>query len=164
MTVDQLHSLVAYNRWANTRLLEATAALDAEERERDVRASFGSLQGTLVHILWGEHGWLRFWQEGADMPPPGPDDYPDFASLRSAWSDHEGVYEAYLHGLKQADLDGPRPLNTMTYRLGELVQHALNHSTFHRGQVVLLLRQLGHVPPSTDYDEYLAEARGAGGG
>jgi uncharacterized damage-inducible protein DinB len=162
MTVDQLVSLVAYNRWANTRLLEATAALSAEERERDVRASFGSLQGTLVHILWGEHGWLRFWQEGADVPPPGPDDYPDFASLRSAWSDHERVYEAYLHGLVQADLDGPRPLDTTSYHLGELVQHALNHSTFHRGQVVLLLRQMGHVPPPTDYAEYLAEARVAG--
>jgi uncharacterized damage-inducible protein DinB len=46
--------------------------------------------------------------------------------------------------------------------LGELVQHALNHSTFHRGQVVLLLRQMGHVPPPTDYAEYLAEARAAG--
>jgi uncharacterized damage-inducible protein DinB len=162
MTVDQLRSLVGYNRWANTRLLEATAALDAEERERDVRASFGSLQGTLVHILWGEHGWLRFWQEGADMPAAALDDYPDFASLRSAWRDHEREYEAYLYGLMQADLDGPRPLDTTTYRLGELVQHALNHSTFHRGQVVLLLRQLGHVPPPTDYAEYLAEARGAG--
>jgi uncharacterized damage-inducible protein DinB len=162
MTVDQLRSLIAYNRWANTRVLEAAAALDAEERERDLRASFCSLAGTLIHMLWGEHSWLGFWQEGADMPPPGPEDYPDFASLRSAWSDHEEVYEAYLRGLTQADLDGPRTLNTVTYRLGELVQHALNHSTFHRGQVVLLLRQLGHVPPSTDYDEFLWETRGAG--
>ena len=163
MTVEELHSLIAYNAWANMRLLETTAALDAEERERDLRASFGSLQGTLIHMLWGERGWLRFWQEGADMPPPGPGDYPDFASLRSAWSDHEQMYETYLRGLTQADLDAPRMLNTTRYRLGELVQHALNHSTFHRGQVVLLLRQLGHVPPSTDYDEFLAEVRGTGG-
>jgi uncharacterized damage-inducible protein DinB len=163
MTVEQVSSLVAYNNWANTRLLRAVAAVDAKERERDLRASFGSLHGTLIHMLWGEHGWLRFWQEGAHVLPPAAGDYPDFASLLSAWTHHEREYEDYLHALMQADLDGPRTLNGITYRLGELVQHALNHSTFHRGQVVLLLRQLGYVPPSTDYDEFLAEVRGAVG-
>lgn len=47
MTVQQLHWLTGYNRWANTRLLQAAEALSSAELERDLGASFGSLQGTL---------------------------------------------------------------------------------------------------------------------
>ncbi|MGB9416785.1 MAG: DinB family protein [Acidobacteriaceae bacterium] len=43
--------------------------------------------------------------------------------------------------------------------LGELIQHAINHSTYHRGQIALLIRQLGYVPASTDYHDFLAEWR-----
>jgi uncharacterized damage-inducible protein DinB len=135
MTVEQLRSLVAYNRWANARLLEVAAALGVGELERDLRASFGSLLGTLIHILWGERGWLQFWQDGNFLPDPTPGEYPDFASLRSAWTRHEDMYAAYLHGLTQAELDAPRAVGAHTYTLGELVQHILNHTTYHRGQV-----------------------------
>jgi uncharacterized damage-inducible protein DinB len=158
VTVEQLRLLTEYNRWA-ARFLQVAADLSIEERERDLHASFGSLQGTLIHILWGERGWLHFWHHGAFVPRPAPGEYPDFASLRSAWSDHDDAYAAYLHGLTQAQLDSPRTLDADTYTLGELVQHILNHSTYHRGQVAVLLRQLGHRPPSTDYHDFLAESR-----
>jgi uncharacterized damage-inducible protein DinB len=65
----------------------------------------------------------------------------------------------YLCGLTRSQLDAPRTLDATTYTLGELIQHALNHSIYHRGQVALLLRQLGHTPPFTDYHDFLAEAR-----
>ncbi len=59
MAPKQIQTQVHYNRWANQRLLEASAALTPEDRERDLHASFASLQGTLIHILWGERSWLR---------------------------------------------------------------------------------------------------------
>jgi uncharacterized damage-inducible protein DinB len=160
VTVEQLRLLVAYNRWANTRLLQAASALTVEERERDLRASFGSLQGTLVHILWGERGWLHMWEAGTFLPDPAPGDYPDFATLRSSWTSHEEAFATCLLGLTQSDLDAPRMVDADTYTLGELVQHTLNHSTHHRGQITLLLRQLGHQPPCTDYRDFLTEKRG----
>jgi uncharacterized damage-inducible protein DinB len=158
MTPNQLRPLAAYNRWANNRLLQASATLSVEERERDLRASFVSLQDTLIHILWGERGWFNFWQTSNFVPRPAPGEYPDFASVREAWTRHDDAYVTYLCSLTQPDLDAPRTLDTTTYTLGELIQHALNHSTYHRGQVALLLRQLGHVPPFTDYHDFLAEA------
>src|SRR5579872_2945388 len=160
MTVEQLRPLVAYNRWANTRLLNVAAALSAEELDRDLRASFGSLRGTLIHILWGERGWLHHWREGAFLPDPSPGEYPDFKSLRSAWNQHDKAYTAYLHSLTQAQLDSPKAVSANTDALGELIQHVLNHSTYHRGQVTLLLRQLGCEAPSTDYRRFLTEVRG----
>jgi uncharacterized damage-inducible protein DinB len=159
VTAEQLRWSAAYNGWANARLLEAATALSEEEFERDLRASFGSLKGTLAHLLWGERGWLRFWQVGDFIPQPISDEQHDFASLRSAWGRHEEAYESYMIGLTQAELDTPRTLDATIYTLGELVQHALNHSTYHRGQVALLMRQLGHAPPATDCHDFLAEAR-----
>jgi uncharacterized damage-inducible protein DinB len=162
VTGERLRTLVAYNRWANTRLLEAAGKVSAEDFVRDLGASFGSLQGTLIHILWGERGWLRFWQVGAFVPRPGPGEYPDFLSLRSAWASHQLAYDAYLLGVTEAELDTPRTLDVHTYTLGELAEHILNHSTYHRGQVAVLLRQLGHVPPSTGYRHFLTDAAAHG--
>ena len=159
MTPNQLHNLALYNRWANTRLFEASSALTVEEREGDLHASFVSLEGTLIHLLWGERGWLNFWQTGNFAPQPSPGDYPDFPALREAWARHDEAYVTYLRSLAQQELDSPLTLDATTYTLGELVQHALNHSTYHRGQVALLLRQLGHTPPFTDYHDFLAEVR-----
>jgi uncharacterized damage-inducible protein DinB len=159
MTPNQLHNLALYNRWANTRLFEASAALTAEERERDLHPSFNSLEGTLIHVLWGERGWLNFWQTGNFVPRPSPGDYSDFASLRGAWKHHDEAYVTYLCGLAQQELDSSRTLDATTYTLGELIQHAHNHSTYHRGQIALLLRQLGHTPPFTDYRDFLSEVR-----
>jgi hypothetical protein len=90
VTVAQLRALIAYNRWANDRLLQTAQSLGREDLERDLGASFGSLRGTLV-------------------PDVVPGDYPDLATLLGAWRDHDVVYEAYLAGLTQADLDAPRP-------------------------------------------------------
>jgi uncharacterized damage-inducible protein DinB len=162
VTVEQVCSLAAYNRWANSRLLQAAAVLHVEALERDLGASFGSLQGTLIHILWGERGWLHFWQHGSFVPKPTPSEYPDIASLRWAWTQHDDAYASYLCGRTQAELDAPRALDADIYTLGELVQHVINHSTYHRGQIALLLRQLGHEPPSTDYHDFLADARVGG--
>jgi uncharacterized damage-inducible protein DinB len=159
MIPNQLQNLAHYNRWANNRLLEASSALTAEERKQDLHASFNSLEGTLIHILWGERGWLSFWQTGNFVPRPGHGEYPDFVCLQSAWARHDEAYVTYLCSLTQPELDAPRTLDATTYTLGELIQHALHHSTYHRGQVALLLRQLGHAPPFTDYHDFLAEVR-----
>ena len=159
MTVRQLPSLVAYNQWANARVLQAAAPLGREERERNLGASFGSLHGTLVHVLWGERGWLHMWQRGTFLPDPAPGEYPDFASLQTAWAAHASAYEKYLLGLTQAELDAPRSVDGSSYTLGELVQHTLTHSTHHRGQVVVLLRQLGHAAPCVDYRDFVTERR-----
>jgi uncharacterized damage-inducible protein DinB len=39
------------------------------------------------------------------------------------------------------------------------MRHVVNHSTYHRGQLAMMLRQLGQAPPSTDFTRYLREAK-----
>ena len=60
--------------------------LPAEELRRDLKGSFGSLLGTLRHLLWGESSWLTFWTTGAFRPALTEEEYPDLPSIAAAWS------------------------------------------------------------------------------
>ena len=159
MNRQELDTCLAYDRWANRRLLQAAAALPAEAFSRDLGGSFGSVRGTLLHILWGEWGWLRHWQVGRFIPEFPIEDFPNVAALETSWSELEQAQGAFVAGLTDETLSGPHTVDEFSYSLAELIHHLLNHSTYHRGQVVVLLRQLGHEPPCTDFRLFLTEVR-----
>lgn len=159
MNVESARTLFDYNRWANRRLLEAAAALPAEDLDRDLRGSFGSIKGTFRHLLWGERGWLRFWKENDFGPDLAPEELADFPVIVEAWRRLEEEKAAFTRELSDEKLAAPRSVDGDPYVLGELIQHAVNHSTHHRGQVVLMLRQLGRTPPGTGFRTFLTESR-----
>jgi uncharacterized damage-inducible protein DinB len=154
-----IRALFGYDRWANFRLLDAASQLSTAEFTRDLGASFGSIRGTLVHIMWGERRWLQYWQEGTFAPPPNADDFPDAGAIAVAWSKLEAERQAFSDGLTDAKLATRVSVGDQAYTLGELIQHILDHSTYHRGQVASLIRQLGHTPPPTGYRFFLSESR-----
>ncbi len=149
----------AYNRWANQRVLKAVGELSEEELNRNLGGAFGSLKGTLRHLVWGEQGWLRFWQDGAFVPDLSPKDLPDFPSIVASWNRHEEEKAVFTHALSEEKLAAPCPVDEKPYVLGELIQNVLVHSIHHRGQVVHMLRQLGKIPPETGFRYYLNETR-----
>jgi uncharacterized damage-inducible protein DinB len=157
MNVADVRTRFAFNRWANHRLLETAARVSAADFTRDLHASFGSLRGTLVHILWGEKRWLRRWLDDSVIPDAVPEDFPDVASIEAAWTSLEREQQAFVAGLTDDALAAPRTVREHVYPLGDLVQHLLNHSTYHRGQVALLMRLLGQTPTATDYRLFLTE-------
>ena len=81
MSIESVRTFFAYGHWANRRLLKAAGELSADELDRDLRASFASITGTLRHLLWAERSWLRFWREGDFGPELSPTDFPDLASI-----------------------------------------------------------------------------------
>lgn len=159
MNRQELDTYFAYDRWANRRLLQAAGELSADAFSQDLRASFGSVRGTLLHILWGEWRWLRYWQNGIFIPAFSLEDFATVAALEASWSELEHEQQTYVAGLTDQALMEERSVGEHVYTLGELVHHILDHSSYHRGQVVLLLRQLGHVPPATHFRLFLTELR-----
>jgi uncharacterized damage-inducible protein DinB len=159
MDARSARTLFAYDRWANRTLLEAAAQLPEEELVRDLRGSFGSILGTLRHLLWGERAWLRYWTEHAFGPNLGPQDYPDLSSIVASFEALDSEQDAFARALTNESLGADFPVQENDYVLAELIQHALNHATHHRGQIVLMLRQLGHTPPGTGFRQFLTATR-----
>ncbi|HEX8880939.1 MAG TPA: DinB family protein [Candidatus Acidoferrum sp.] len=169
MIKDDIQLLFGYDRWANHRVLQAASALRAEQFTRDLGGSFRSVRGTLVHIIGGEWGWLTYWKEVA----PGsaflkdlwdrhdtlfhPERFPDVAAVKSKWADVEKEQIEFVNGLTNESLEKMLPIRTTQISLANLMQHLANHSTYHRGQVALMMRQLDAKPMATDFHLFLLE-------
>jgi uncharacterized damage-inducible protein DinB len=154
MNVADVKEAFAYNAWANRRLFDALAALPAEQYQRDLKGSFGSIHGTVCHIVWAEQLWLSRW---LGKPAPAVAQGKDLAGLaeaRARWDAVEAERAAFLGGLTDARLGDtvtiqPTSGGAYTHTFREMFLHTVDHSTYHRGQVVNMLRQLGVKPPGT---------------
>lgn len=152
--MEELRTLFEYNRWANLRILDAVQPLSDEELGKEMGTSFSSVAGTLVHLVGAEWVWLERWNGRSPEGFAGME-LTSVAAVRRRW---DGIWAAQHRFLDALGAEGMR--RPVTYRnfagdeytqpLGELVRHVVNHASYHRGQVVTLLRQLGHEAPGTD--------------
>jgi uncharacterized damage-inducible protein DinB len=158
--------LYEYNRWANARLLDALSGLTAERLTKDLLSSHRSVRDTLVHILSGEWIWLRRWQGTSPKALFDPADFPDVGSLKATWAEVERDQTDFIHNLTDESLEMVIAyINTKgeewKYPLGQMMQHLVNHSSYHRGQVTTLLRQLGAEAVPLDFLIFIDMASGA---
>src|SRR5579859_2789121 len=101
MTKDDIQLLFEYDRWANSRVLQAVSRLSTEQFTRDLGGSFRSVQDTLLHILSGEWIWLQYWREKSHGPTVledlrkrreavfNPSSFPDVGAVQSMWTETE---------------------------------------------------------------------------
>src|SRR5260370_36723078 len=170
MTKDDIQLLYEYDRWANNRVLRAVSALSAEQFTRDLGGSFRSVRDTLVHIVGGEWGWLAYWKEPSHSPSFltdlwtrhdvvfTPDAFPSLSTVQLKWAEVEKEQAEFVNRVTNESLEKVLPFRTTQISLAHLMQHLVNHSTYHRGQIALMLRQLGAEPQATDFHVFLAEA------
>jgi len=156
MNQKDFQTLYNYNCWANARVHDTVAKLTEEQYTRDLSNSFGSVRDTLTHILAAEWIWLRRWQGESPKALLDPADFPDLATLRAKWMEVEREQMAFVNSLTDERLGTPVSYintkgKTWTYSLWQMLQHVVNHSTYHRGQVTTMLRQLGAEPAATDF-------------
>ncbi len=160
-TCDDIVLLAAYNADMNRKLYDAAGRLAPGELVADRRAFFGSLLGTMNHVVAGDTIWLtRFAQHpaafaalaplrGAPMPTSLTQSFgDDLATLRAQRQRLDGFITAFAAELEPADLDATfvyRSTKGMEFRkhFGSLLLHFFNHQTHHRGQASTLLTQAG---------------------
>jgi uncharacterized damage-inducible protein DinB len=152
---EALSRLIDYTIWANHRAMRACATVTVDDFKRELGASFGGIRGTLAHIMWGEWLWLERWKGISPPGPPDESELQDVVALRDRWKVIEGHRRAWLDALPPAGAGAViHYKNTagapFAAPLWQLVQHVANHSTYHRGQVTTMLRQLGGRIVATD--------------
>jgi uncharacterized damage-inducible protein DinB len=172
MTKDDIQLLYEYDRWANNSVLQAASSLNSEEFTRDLGGSFRSVRDTLMHIVHSELGWLTCWKETS--PSSGfvmnfwarhntlfdANAFADLAAVQRKWAEVEGEQVEFVNRVTNESLERMLTVGTTQISLAHLMQHLANHSTYHRGQVALMMRQLAAEPLSTDFAMFLMEGRG----
>ena len=152
MNIQDARALINYNYWARDRVLDAVDALSDEQFTSTVTSSFGSARDTLVHVLSAESVWLSRWKGEVRSGMLSASDYPTRASVRKAWQEEEGKMRAFFETMTDEGLTRVidyKAFNGEPYSnpLFQMLQHVVNHGSYHRGQVTTLLRQLGVAPP-----------------
>ncbi|ETN94766.1 DinB family protein [Zhouia amylolytica] len=149
-----------YNIWANNRLISDLLAQEEGIMNKEVAASFSSIRATVLHIWAAETGWLsrlkgNGWSEVSKVR--------DFSgsnqSLFKAWQE---TSEEFKNFLVSADLEEEVSFEQKEEKFSiparEITQTVFNHGSYHRGQVVMMMRQLGVSKiTQTDYIEWCRE-------
>jgi uncharacterized damage-inducible protein DinB len=151
VTHQDLCDLTDFHYWARDRMFDAIDPLTPEQFTRDLGNSFRSVRDTAAHIYAAEWIWYSRWRGLSPTALPSADQFPDLATLRQAWLELEHNLRAFV-----AELDDVGVGKVMPYTLlsglssaspfWHMLQHVVNHASYHRGQVTTMLRQLGAAP------------------
>jgi uncharacterized damage-inducible protein DinB len=154
-----VRTMAAYNSEMNRRLYAAAERIAEPARRQERGAFWGSIHGTLCHLLWGDRMWMaRFddWEKPTVTQKASATLVSDFDDLRrqrfdvdegisrwagrvtDAWLAEEQVW---FSSSVQRELRQPRSL---------LVTHFFNHQTHHRGQAHALITACGEQTGDTD--------------
>jgi uncharacterized damage-inducible protein DinB len=160
ITPAYMRTMAAYNRWQNRSLYREADALTDAERKEPRGAFFGSIHGTLSHLLFGDQIWMHRF---TGTPAPKAMSIAESAGAIPDWTDLQqqrfAFDEVVVSWAEQLD---PRWLEgDLTWFSGAmkrevtkpkalLVTHFFNHQTHHRGQVHCLLTQCKRKPDDTD--------------
>lgn len=156
MESDRIKALYAYNRWANDRIFEAVSRLTPEEYTKDMQSSHRSVRDTFVHVISAE--WIYFQRTRGTSPNAlwSPLDFPAVSKLSERWLELAREQMAFISNLTDQEWEKSITYINLagepfTYPLWQILQHVVNHSSYHRGQITTMIRQLGAKPEATDF-------------
>jgi uncharacterized damage-inducible protein DinB len=159
ITPAYIRTMAEYNAEMNRRLYAAAARLSDTERREPHGAFWGSIHGTLTHILWGDRQWMsRFdnWSKPDTQIKQSSQMIDDFAELTGARAKADGDIILWAHKVDDAWLGedmvwfSGAANREMRAPKGLLVAHFFNHQTHHRGQAHAMLTAAGQETGDTD--------------
>lgn len=165
MKMDKTVQLYQFNGWANEKVFEHLKTLPSEIYRTETKSVFPSVSAVLVHMYQVDYVWLKAMNE---------EDFHEIVAalgqitdnLQAASIDEMEVkfkelsrkYESFIQN--QEDITSQTTIHhphfgTLHSNYADLIQHVVNHGTYHRGHISAVLNQLGHKGASIDYIFYL---------
>lgn len=158
------NNLAKYNVWANNLVFEWLSSIDDDQWNQHIESSFSSIKETCIHVLSAEHIWHQRLIK-VEVPVWLADDVKGSRDeVLIAWRKASASLLSYVGTLNDDELSAPlyyKRINGEAYTqpVQEILIHVFNHSTYHRGQLVTMLRQVGFTEvTSTDYLLYSRSA------
>jgi uncharacterized damage-inducible protein DinB len=162
MQTHEIILLYDYNYWANQRILQATERVSPEQFVAPTSHTYGSLHGTLLHILSAEWIWRSRWQGDSPTAMLDPADFPTLAALRARWDSEEQQMRAFLAALRDQNLASTVQYATTSGRpssqiLWQVMLHVVLHGMQHRSEAAAILTDYGQSPGDIDLIVFLRE-------
>jgi len=151
VNLSDLKTLLDYHYWARDRLLDVVEPLTPEQFSRDLGSSFKSIRDTLAHLHAAEWAWHSRWNGVSPTGLLPADRFADVAGVRAAWVEIEEQIRGFVDQGGEANVDKVYQFRLFSGAEGsapfwQMLQHLVNHASYHRGQVTTMLRQLGAQP------------------
>jgi uncharacterized damage-inducible protein DinB len=149
--VEQARSLLAYNAWADDRILAAAEGI--------ADADYAGLRGQFEHMLGTQRYWHANWTAGTPEEPA----LPTLTAARDSYAASHVVLRTYAGALTPEELDrseqwwlrfgyeGRMPLR-------ESITQVFYHGVQHRSEIAVVLTSLGHSPGDLDYLTFLRKS------
>lgn len=160
MSLQKLtNNYAAYNTWANETLVNFLKTKTTALMDKEVASSFSSIAKTLNHILATQEFWYAVVTETENTSMRWNAEQVDIQEVFDSLIKHSHDFTDKVSQLSESDLSKEVNLDTPWVKgklpIYEFLQHVFNHSTYHRGQVITIGRQLGFTDaPMTDYNYY----------
>lgn len=149
-----LEGIYEHSRFANARLLDQAAQLTDDELDAPCPGMYDSIRQTLLHMLQAQYVWLRRAQERDARSLWEEDAAPSIADLRAQWDDIDRKTLAYVSTLTDDQLLERLTMRSSVWVISAPRWQALIHQAFHqhqhRGEVAMVLTNLGHSPGEID--------------
>jgi uncharacterized damage-inducible protein DinB len=154
---ELLKQLAAYNVWATQRITDVILSLPEEKQKAEVASSFNSLHTTILHIWDAESIWWQRMKLHERFVRPSDNPKGTTRDVINGLLSQSKLWEGWVSNASELSLDHvfqyynnkKEPVKMPIY---QMVLHVFNHSTYHRGQLITMLRQLGvEKLPGTDF-------------
>lgn len=160
ITPDYCRMMAQYNTWQNRQLTEALESAPGHVLREDQGAFFGSILGTLNHLMWGDRIWMSRFDPSIEAPVGGIPDSPAMCPTIAVWGGErfylDGKITFWAEGLKSVQLTGDLEWFSGAAKaqvrkpIAVCVTHMFNHQTHHRGQVHAMMTRAGLQAPVSD--------------
>ena len=154
---ELLQQYATYNTWANQKLGEVILSLPPEMQVAEIASSFRSLYLTMLHMHDAESIWWQRIKLSENVVAPSSTFKGDTKELFQLLIQQNKMWEEWVLASSEMALEHVfkyyntkrEPFKQPTF---QVLLHIFNHGSYHRGQLVTLLRQLGQTKiPQTDY-------------
>lgn len=157
---ELLKQYAAYNTWAHQKLLDIINTLSPEQQEAELKSSFSSLYLTVLHMWDAETAWWQRVKLQERLNMPSDTFKGSFRELSNGLLNQSRQWEEWVTSASDLAIEHVFQYQNSKRELFkqpvfQVLLHVFNHGTYHRGQLVTMLRQLGiEKLPSTDFTTY----------
>ena len=154
---ELLKQMSTYNIWANQKIIDVILSLNEEKQMAEVPSSFNSIHKTLLHMWDAESVWWQRMKLHERFGRPSDNFKGTTRDVVNGLMSQSKLWEGWVSNVSELMLE-----HVFEYRndkkeqikmpIWQMLTHVFNHDTYHRGQLINMLRQLGveKIPP-TDF-------------